>query len=131
MNIWQRILQLFRSNLLTPRLSLYCWRKWTLPIGCVVVVFLPLMGLAQFSDDFTVDASLNTGVWETSTGVLKALAGKFNSALLVPTLSFDQSGMTFSGVNRSNELAGVQSRVAYTPPFTLTTTVTAEEAHGN
>jgi hypothetical protein len=89
------------------------------------------MGLAQFSDDFTVDASLNTGVWATPTGVLVALAGKFNSALLVPTLSFNQFGMTFSGVNRSNELAGVQSRVAYTPPFTLTTTVTAEEAHGN
>ncbi len=39
--------------------------------------------------------------------------------------------MTVSGVNHSNELAGVQSVAAFRPPLTLTATVTADEAHGN
>jgi hypothetical protein len=91
----------------------------------------PLRGQAQFADDFTVDGGLNTNLWTTSSSVLVGLAAKFNSSLLAPTLSFDQLGMTLSGVNNSNELAGIQSRVAFSPPFTFTTSVTAEQAHGN
>lgn len=86
---------------------------------------------AQLSDDFTADSSLNSTLWTNSSGLLKSLAAKFNSSLVTPTLNFGMGGITVSGVNHSNELAGVQSLGTFQPPFTVTTTVTADEAHGN
>jgi hypothetical protein len=39
--------------------------------------------------------------------------------------------MNLSGVSTDYEIAGVQSLASFQPPFTLTTTVTAIQAHGN
>jgi hypothetical protein len=101
------------------------------PISLILAALSPLTSLAQLSDDFTADGSLNASLWTTSSGLLGGLAAQFNSALITPTLSFDGAGMTFSGVNGVNELAGAQSLFFFQPPFTLTTTVTASQAHGN
>jgi len=99
--------------------------------GFILAALLPLTGRAQLSDDFTEENSLNTNLWTTSSGLLAGLAAAFNSSLITPQLSFGEAGMTFSGVNSNNELAGAQSLAFFKPPFTLTTTVTAGEAHGN
>ncbi|HWF18436.1 MAG TPA: hypothetical protein VG754_04180 [Verrucomicrobiae bacterium] len=97
-----------------------------------LAAFLSQTSSAQLlSDDFTTDNSLNSGLWTTSSSLLAGLAVEFNSTLIIPTLSFDVSGMNVSGVNGNNELAGVQSLATFHPPFTATTTVTADEAHGN
>lgn len=99
--------------------------------GFMLVTLSPLTSHAQLSDDFTTDSSLNTDMWTTSSGLLAALAVEFNSSLITPTLSFGGAGMNFSGVKGVNELAGVQSLATFSPPFTLTTTVTSGQAHGN
>jgi hypothetical protein len=100
-------------------------------IGLVIAAFGSGISLAQLSDDFTADSGLNASLWTTSSSLLSGLATKFNSVLLTPVLGFGGAGMNLSGVNWSNELAGVQSVANFHPPFTLTTTVTAMEAHGN
>ncbi len=103
-------------------------------IGLVVPILAalwPIISMAQSSDDFTTDSGLNASQWTTTSGQLTGLAAKFNSVLIAPTLSFGGAGMNFSGVNASNELAGVQSIAEFQPPFTLTTRVTASQAHGN
>ncbi len=97
----------------------------------VLAALSPLTSHAQLSDDFTTENSLNTGVWTTSSGLLTGLATEFNSTMVIPTLSFGGTGMNMSGVSGQNKLAGVQSLNSFRPPFTVTTTVTASEAHGN
>jgi hypothetical protein len=102
--------------------------------GLLVFAFLTVSSMpsrAQLSDDFTTDGSLNTTLWTTASSQLSGLATNFNSTLITPILSFSGTGMKVSGVNASNRLAGVQSRVTFQPPFTLTATVTSTEAHGN
>jgi hypothetical protein len=95
------------------------------------VIISSITCLAQLSDDFTSDHSLNTNLWTTASSQLSGLATNFNSTLITPTLAFSGAGMNVSGVNASNRLAGVQSRIAFQPPFTLTVTVTSAQAHGN
>jgi len=100
-------------------------------ISILLTIFGPVTSAAQLADDFTTDTRLNTNLWTTASSVLSGLASKFNSALLTPILNFDGAGMGFSGVNWSNEIAGVQTRGTIEPPFTLNTTVSAAQAHGN
>jgi hypothetical protein len=106
-------------------------RPLTALLGFIIAALSPLAGHAQLSDDFTADSGLNTGLWTTSSGLLSGLAAEFNSSLIIPKLSYGAAGMTLSGVNGVNQLAGVQSLASFQPPFTLTTTVTAGQAHGN
>jgi hypothetical protein len=110
------------------------WRARQLPIRLIILTIaigLPLATFAQLSDDFTTDSVLNSSLWTTASSVLSGLAANFNSSLITPTLAFNGAGMKVSGVNASNELAGVQSRATFQPPFTLTVTVTSAQAHGN
>jgi hypothetical protein len=110
------------------------WR-WTAFAGLVLAALSPLTGRAQLagqlSDQFTNDNSLNTSLWTTSSSLLSSLAADFSSTLITPTLSFSTAGMSFAGVNSDYEIGGVQSLASFQPPFTLTTTVTADQAHGN
>src|SRR5580658_8334568 len=106
------------------------WR-WTAFAGLVLAVLSPQTGRAQLSDQFTNDSSLNTSLWTTSSSLLSSLASDFSSTLITPTLSFSAAGMNFSGVSSDYEIGGVQSQASFQPPFTLTTTVTAIQAHGN
>jgi hypothetical protein len=89
-------------------------------VGLVVMVLFSQRCRAQLSDNFTNDGSLNTDLWTTSSSLLSSLAGEFGSTLIAPTLSFGAAGMTISGVNGDNEIAGVQSLASFQPPFTLT-----------
>ena len=103
----------------------------TVFVGLVLLALSPLISRAQLSDNFTNDSSLNMALWTTSSSQLSNLAGDFSSTLIGPTLSFSAAGMNFSGVSGDYEIGGVQSLASFQPPFTLTTTVTAIQAHGN
>jgi hypothetical protein len=103
----------------------------TVFFGLVLMALLSPTGRAQWLDNFTKDSSLNAALWTTSSSQLSTLAGDFDSSLITPALSFSAAGMNFSGVSGDYEIGGVQSQASFQPPFTLTTTVTAIQAHGN
>jgi len=83
-----------------------------------------------FMDNFATDAGLNPSVWMMQTPLLQSLAQWNSSAGLLPALSFGPTGMQMSGVNGPNQFAGIQSVGSFSPPFTLTATVSGLEERG-
>jgi hypothetical protein len=87
-----------------------------------------------FVDNLTLDSSLNSSLWTTSSSLLSSLAARSSSpaaSFVTPTLSFSSAGMKMSGVNGFYETAGVQALGAFTAPFTVQVTVEGTEAAGN
>src|SRR5208282_795979 len=80
-------------------------------------------------DNFTRDASLNTGLWTTSSSFLTALAAASSSpraSFVTPQLTFNsQFGMTLTGPTEDYQTTGVQSLSTFTPPFRVVTYVIA------
>ncbi len=106
---------------------------FTLTIAAVMS-FASICRAHIFSDNFVSDSSLNTSLWTTQSSLLSALAAGASSpglSLLTPTLSFGSAGMQMTGVNGLYQLAGIQSRAAFAPPFMLNTTVMGTKSYGN
>jgi hypothetical protein len=98
-----------------------------------VVAITGFAGLCQaqlLSDNFTADSGLNTNLWTDQSSLLVSLALAPGAALLPPVLGFGPSGMQMSGINGTNEFAGLQSLATFAPPFTLNTTVEGVAAYG-
>ena len=98
-----------------------------------VVAITGFAGLCQaqlLSDNFTADSGLNTNLWTDQSSLLVSLALAPGAALLPPVLGFGPSGMQMSGINGTNEFAGLQSLATFAPPFTLNTTVEGMAAYG-
>lgn len=84
----------------------------------------------RLMDAFTTDAGLNPSVWLLQTPLLQSLAQWNGSAALPPILAFGPAGMQMSGVNGPGQFAGIQSAGSYSPPFTMTTTVSGMAERG-
>ncbi len=85
-------------------------------------------------DNFASDSRLNSSLWATQSSILSALAPASSSpgsTLLTPTLGFSSAGMQMSGVNGDFQFSGISSLAAFTPPFTLNTTVMGTLSYGN
>lgn len=85
-------------------------------------------------DYFPRDSSLNVEQWSAYTPLLQSLVQRSSSPpsrWVMPVLSFSPSGMSMSGVNGHYEFAGVQSKQAFAPPFSLSATVMGTASHGN
>ena len=81
-------------------------------------------------DNFATDAGLNPSVWMMQTPLVQSLAQWNGSASLPPMLSFGPVGMQMAGVSGPGQFAGIQSAASYSPPFTLTATVSGMEERG-
>jgi len=105
---------------------------------CLVAVFLTACSsggiFGQFgkvSDDFAFEKSLDSSHWQAGTPLLAAMAQRFDSALVQPQLTFDQSGLRMAGVNGIYQFTGVQSKRSFSPPFAVRTSVMGTVANGN
>lgn len=85
----------------------------------------------SIKDNFASDKQLDHTLWQIHTPLLTALANAENSGLVEPQLLFDQSGMRMAGVNGTYRFTGVQSKLSFSPPFTVRATVMGAVAHGN
>jgi hypothetical protein len=85
---------------------------------------------AGLVDVFSTDAGLNPSVWMMQSPLLQSLAQWNGSAAMPPMLAFGQAGMQMSGVNGPGQFAGIQSVGAYSPPFTLTASVSGMAERG-
>jgi hypothetical protein len=81
-------------------------------------------------DNFATDAGLNPSVWMVQTPLVQSLAQWNGSVSLPPVLAFGPAGMQMSGINGPGQLTGIQSVGAYSPPFTLTATVSGMAERG-
>jgi hypothetical protein len=86
---------------------------------------------AEQASVFSSGKTLDTERWQASTPLLAALAKKEGLRWVEPKLSFDQSGMTMSGVNGKYQITGLQSRESFTPPFKVRATVMGTIANGD
>ncbi len=72
--------------------------------------------------------------WTTSSAFLTALASASSctpATFVAPQLGFSsQSGLQMSGPTEDYQTTGIQSSVALSPPFTVTTTVMATRGTG-
>lgn len=71
------------------------------------------------SDKFDEDGDLKTDLWATGTPLLGSVAGAQGFHLVPARLSFNQTGMTVSGVTGLYQFAGVQSQKTVSPPSLL------------
>jgi hypothetical protein len=103
--------------------------------GCMCVSAQAPPGTPLLSDDFTKDRELNRALWEVNTRLFEKVAAteiaNLPLRLAKPRVSFDKSGMTVSGVSEIKHSLGIQSRQAFTPPFTVQATVMGVVAHAN
>jgi uncharacterized protein (TIGR03437 family) len=118
-------------------------KKWKRTLGrrsgavgvFALVALLPALQTARaqqlFADNFSQDSSLNTGLWSTDTALINTIAASLSATLVAPLLSFSNVGMTMSGVSGNLQFTGIQSSVAFAPPFVLQADVTGTVAHGN
>lgn len=79
------------------------------------------------SDDFRLDTSLNSDIWQVN-GPVGTLVGIHISdvpnTIVTPTITFSTTyGMGISGVNRNYQAATIQSVHSFSPPFTVTANV--------
>lgn len=86
-------------------------------------------------DDFRQDSTLNTSLWSVNTSLVttfgRNILGGQALALVTPQISFSGSGMTVSGVSGQEQMAGIQSNAAFTPPFVLQATAEGLQTNGN
>jgi len=92
--------------------------------------------MPTLTDDFENDTALDPAIWAAWSSLLDTIAGYgeggcSGNAFVAPMLSFGPSGMQMSGANNNYEFTGIQSLAAFSPPFTLSTTVTGTIANGN
>jgi len=80
---------------------------------------------------FSKYRELDPKEWQTSTPLLAAFAKMQDTEWVEPQLTFDQFGMTLSGVNGRRQFTGIQSRKSFTPPFFVRATVMGSIANGN
>ena len=85
---------------------------------------------AQQRSPFSSIRALDTERWQASTPLLIAEAKKEGLRWVEPKLSFDQSGMTMSGVNGRYQITGLQSKESFTPPFKVRASVIGTIANG-
>jgi uncharacterized protein (TIGR03437 family) len=92
-------------------------------------------GGALLADNFAADAKLNSSLWSVNTPLVTSfgrnILGGQELALVNPSLSFSATGMTVSGITGEEQMAGIQSNAAFTPPFVLQATAQGLEANGN
>lgn len=77
---------------------------------------------APLQDNFTSDGGLNSDWWLMQSPLLASLAAA-NGEQVSPLLTFSPAGMQMSGTSGRHQFMGVQSKYAFTPPFTFSATV--------
>ncbi len=110
----------------------------------VILMLLSVLGTAgiprvsasstALSDNFALDTSLNTNLWQVNGPVGNYVfthVGSPPASIVQPATGFSQNGLGISGVSCCYEAASIQSIQSFSAPFTLTTTVESTVANGN
>ena len=92
-------------------------------------------GPVLLRDVFAKDSTLNSSLWQINGQAGNASGLNLdhrNSTVVTPTISFSRStGLGFTGVNSTYEVASIQSKMSFGPPFSLAALVQGTITHGN
>lgn len=87
-------------------------------------------GSRLLEDRFGTDAVLKTDLWSTGTPLVDSIAKSGGVHPAPAQLSFSAAGLTIAGVKGLYQFTGIQSKQAFSPPFTLRTAAAGILAHG-
>jgi hypothetical protein len=89
-------------------------------------------GEIVFIDDFIRDPELRTADWQPNGPAVAATLGRLSAAtpaMAAPAMRFDSThGLTLSAASSAGAQSGIQTQFAYTPPFRISATGTADAA---